>query len=293
MLSLGIASGIVPGAVAAHFGVFSWTVMLLETLLCVVLLVVSCWADEYGDLEKGVDNENRLGPIRPVQRGVITMREIFAGSVIGATLAFAIGAALVLYSFGLSPVNWPRMALFTVVGIVGILAGFGYTMGKRPYGYRGFGDASAFLFFGVVAGVGGFYLYAHTIEWVVLLPMSGVGALFVSTINLQNLRDFENDAACGKITTAVVLGRPLAIAYQFVLVVGAMMAYLAFPVIEGMWEPWRYAFAVAFIPLVAHLVRFSRMARSYVHPRTLDTLMWPLTRAIGLLAILFALCMAL
>lgn len=293
MLSLGLASGIVPGAVAAHFGVFSWPILALEVLLCTVLLVVSCWADEYGDMEKGVDNERRLGPIRPVQRGEITMAEIFAGSLIGATIAFAIGVALVLYSFGFSLAHWREIAVFTGAGILGVMAAFGYTMGKRPYGYHGFGDVSAFLFFGVVAGLGGFYLYGHTVEWSVLLPMSGVGALFVSTINLQNLRDLENDNACGKITTAVVLGRPLAIVYQFALVIGAMVCYLAFPVLEGMTELWRYAFVLAFFPLAAHLIRFSQIVGSYASPRTLDTLMWPLTRAIGILAVLFAVGIAL
>lgn len=289
MLSLGLASGVVPGAVAAYRGVFDGWVLLLSTLLSTLLLVVSCWADEYGDLEKGVDNDQRLGPIRPVQRGEITMREILTGSVIGATVAFGLGVALVLYSFGTSLSNWREMAVFTLVGLVGIAAAFGYTMGKKPYGYRGFGDLSAFLFFGLVAGLGGFYLYAHTIEWSVLLPMSGVGALFVSTINLQNLRDFDNDRACGKITTAVVLGRPGAIVYQFVLVIGSMAAYLAFPLLEGISDPWRYAFVLAFSPLVTHLLKFTRIVRSYASPRTLDTLMWPLTRAMGLLALLFAL----
>lgn len=289
MLSLALASGIVPGALAAHFGAFDPVTLALESLLCLVFLVVSCWADEYGDLEKGVDNEHRLGPIRPVQRGEISMKQILAGSVIGASLAFAIGVALVLHSFRASLDSWREMALFTLVGLACIAAAFGYTMGRRPYGYRGLGDVSAFVFFGVVAGLGGFYLYAHALEWSVLLPMSGVGALFVSTINLQNLRDIDNDAACGKITTAVVLGRPLAIAYQFVLVVGAMAAYLAFPLVQGMWEPWRYGFVVAFVPLASHLFRFSRMTLGYADPRMLDTLMWPLTRAMGLLAVLFAL----
>lgn len=293
MLSLALASGVVPGAVAAHYGVFSPVILALEFALCTVLLVVSCWADEYGDLEKGVDNEDRLGPIRPVQRGEITPGEILTGSLAGAALALAIGVALVLSSFGFSLAHWKEMLIFLGVGLFGIWAAFAYTMGKRPYGYRGLGDVSAFLFFGVVAGLGGFYLYGHTLEWSVLLPMSGVGALFVATINLQNLRDFENDEAHGKITTAVVLGRRNAVRYHFCLVIGAMAGYLAFPLAAGLHEWWRYAFVIAFAPLVNHLVKFSRIMRSDVSPKALDTLMWPLTRAMGAVALLFALGVAL
>lgn len=292
MLPLALASGIVPGAVAARHGVFSWPTLVLELLLCTVLLIVSIWADDYGDITKGVDNERRLGPIRPVQRGVISAPGILRGAALGAFTAFLLGVLLVFSSFGFSPAFWRQELAFLGAGLVGIWAAFAYTMGKRAYGYRGWGDASSFVFFGLLAGAGGFYLYGHFFDWRVLLPMAGVGALFVSTVNLQNIRDFENDARCGKRTTAVVLGQRGAVIYQFLLVAAAIAGYLAFLPVCGLFQPWRYVFVVAFAPLLEHLVRFRRIIRSQASPRTLDTLMWPLSRGIGILAVLFSLCVA-
>ena len=293
MLPLALASGLVPGAVAAHYGAFDWGVLVLEFLLCVTLLVVSCWADEYGDLEKGVDNEFRLGPIRPVQRGEIAPGEILTGACGGAVLALGLGAALVCYSFGFAAAPVGVALAFLAAGLLATWAAFAYTMGRHPYGYAGLGDLVAFFFFGVVAGAGGFYLYGHFLELSVLLPMSGAGVLFVSTMNLQNLRDFQNDKRCGKTTTAVLLGGQRAVIYHFVLVVGGMAGYLAFPLALGMHEPWRYLFVVAFVPLTNHLVQFRRTIRSGESVKALDRLMSPLTRAIALVAVLFALCIGL
>jgi len=293
MLTLGLSSGLVPGAIAYVNGVFDGWIMLLETALCTVLLVVSCWADEYGDLEKGVDNDHRLGPIRPLQRGAISTGDMLRACIAGSALAFAIGCALVLYSYWKTPTGWFGALTFVAMGLVAIAATFGYTMGKRPYGYNGLGDVSAYFFFGIVAGLGGYYLYAHTIDWMVLLPMSSVGLLFVSTINLQNLRDFENDRNFGKHTTAVKLGHSNAIIYQYGLVAAAIVCYLLFPILHGMTNPLNYLFVVTLVPLATHLVEFRSATGSSVSPRVLDTLMWPLTRRMGIAALVFSACVCL
>jgi 1,4-dihydroxy-2-naphthoate octaprenyltransferase len=293
MLTLGLSSGLVPGALAYRNAVFDLPTLVMELLLTTGLLIVSCWADEYGDLKKGVDNNNRLGPIRPVQRGEISLKEILIGTLLGSAACFALGTALTLYSFLRHGFNLAGFIGFIVVGIICILATWGYTMGKRPYGYIGLGDISAYFFFGIVAGVGGYFLYAHTMDMVVLLPMTSVGLLFVSTINLQNIRDFDNDFACKKYTTAIVLGRAGAIRYQFVLVVVAALCYLSTPVIFGLSNPLNYLFAVTMLPFIVHLIRFYTLATSRESPAKLDLLMWPLTRSMGLTALLFSVCICL
>ena len=293
MLSLGFSSGIVTAAVAYLNGVFDLWTMILEIMLATVLLVVSCWADEYGDLEKGVDNDHRLGPHRPLQRGELTMEEVLKGCKIGSAVAMLVGALLIFYSFARNGFDTPIMLLYFTVGLFAIWAMFAYTMGEKPYGYNGWGDISAYFFYGVVAGIGGYYLYAQTLDWTVLLPMSSVGLLFTSTINLQNLRDFDNDKEYGKFTTAVKLGKKRAIAYHYVLVITSIILYILFPIVHGMDNVLNYLFILTMVPLVNHLRGFRKLISSEASPSKLDTLMWPLTRGMGIVAIAFSLCVCL
>jgi len=289
MFSVWLASGIIPGTVARLNGVFEPATFLLELLLCFLLLTLSCWADEYGDLKKGVDGANRLGPIRPLQRGEILPATMLRACIVLAVICGVVGVLLVVRSFLLHPTNPWGIVAFLLAGAVCIAAAFGYTMGKRPYGYRGLGDLVSFFFFGPVAGVGGFWLYAHTIDWLVLLPASAAGFLLVQTINLQNLRDFDNDRFHGKNTTAIILGRNRVIVYHYLLSLAALLCYALFPIASGLLSIQNFLFILAFIPLINHCIRFRKLIHSGECPSKLDTLMWPLSRAMGACAALFCL----
>jgi len=293
MFSVWLSSGIIPAAVAGLNGVFEPITFFLETLLCFLLLTLSCWADEYGDLEKGVDNENRTGPIRPMQRGEIQPAAMLRACILLAILCFLIGLSLVTWSFLRQPSSPWIFVVFLPIGVVCILAAFNYAMGKHPYGYRGLGDLASFFFFGPVAGFGGYWLYAHSIDWLVLLPMSAAGLLLTQTINLQNLRDFDNDRAHAKNTTAVVLGRQGAIVYHYLLTTVALLCYLLFPFLSGLTSVLNYLFILGFVPLISHCIRFAKIINSPSSPENLDTLMWPLTRAMGICAILFCISISL
>ncbi len=290
MFPIWLSSGIIPAAVAWRDGVFDLVTFVLETLLCYLLLSLSCWADEYGDLEKGVDNEDRLGPIRPLQRGELSPEAMLKGCFGLAAVACLVGLILLIWSCVRLGTGVLPFVLFLAIGAVSVVAAFCYTMGRRPYGYRGWGDFASYFFFGPVAGLGGYWLYANTMNWLVFLPASAAGVLLAQTINLQNIRDFENDAACGKRTTAVVLGRNRAIVYHYALTCAACMCYLLFPLMSGLANPLNYLFAMAFVPLVKHCVDFGRIAHSEGLAARLDTLMWPLTRAMGICAAAFCVC---
>ena len=293
MFPVWLSSGIIPAAVAWRDGVFEPITFILETLLCFLLLSLSCWADEYGDLEKGVDNDGRLGPIRPLQRGELSPEAMLRGCIALAAVICVVGLALVVWSSVRLGSGVSTALLFLAVGAVCIIAAFCYTMGKRPYGYRGWGDFVSFFFFGPVAGVGGYWLYANTMNWLVLLPSSAAGILLAQTINLQNIRDFENDAACGKRTTAVVLGRPAAIAYHYALSAAACICYVLFPVLSGCTSVWNYLFVATFPLLAKHCADFSGIVRSEGSMARIDALMWPLTRAMGICAVSFCICVML
>jgi 1,4-dihydroxy-2-naphthoate octaprenyltransferase len=221
--------------------------------------------------------------------------------VVLACICLIVGLALVCYASLRNHASPFVLLTFVVIGIGCIIAAFCYTMGKRPYGYRGLGDLAAWFFFGPVAGLGGYLLYDFTLDWTLLAPVSATGLLLVLTINLQNLRDFENDRAHGKRSTAVCLGLGRALKYHYALLVAAMLLYALFPVIRGMTNPLSYLFIIAFVPLVNHLLNFRRLTKTHdkavgldrTQARALDTLMWPLTRGMGILAAAFALCVCL
>lgn len=292
MFPVWVSSSIVPAAIAIRQGVFDPLTFVLEALLCFCLLTLSCWADEYGDFDHGVDNEDRLGPHRPLQRGEISMRQMLVACLCLAAFSLAVIITLISYSCLRQPTPaWVPWALLGA-GAVAIVSAFLYTIGKHPYGYHGWGDLSAYLFFGPVACMVGFWAYGHTWDWSVLLPASAVGMMLVVTINLQNIRDFDNDEAHGKRTTAVCLGKRGAVAYHYVLIAASAACYIAFPIANGMTNPLHYLFVVALIPFAQHAFAFRRVI-AQGDPKQLDTLMWPLCRGMLIACVAFCICMVL
>ena len=150
-LPLAAASIVLGGALAFRHGVFSTPVFVLAFLTALLLQILSNFANDYGDAEKGLDDETRLGPMRAMTSGEITPAGMRKALVITACLTFLTGAALVFTAF---PGDWIRIAAFGALGVASMLAAVWYTMGKHPYGYAGLGDISSFLFFGIV-GVAG------------------------------------------------------------------------------------------------------------------------------------------
>ena len=316
MAGIWISSAIVPAAAAWVNGVFDLAIFALEALLCWLMLTLACFADEYGDFEKGVDNERRLGPITPTQRGEIDKRSMKRALValgievalVGLILlacsclhmlpnprnaidAIASGDVHTLYRLARAA-DVPALMGFLAFGAVCIAAAYLYTMGEHAYGYAGLGDAAGFLFFGLVAGVCGYWLYGYTMDWAVVFPSAAVGLMLAASINLNNIRDIENDAEHGKATLAVRLGRERARSYHYALLTSACLLYLAFPIAHGMTHVLHYLFVLAYLPVVKHAIDFCRvMNRSNL--AALKPLMKPLVRAELIITLAFAICMAL
>lgn len=185
MFPVWVSSAIVPATLALLHGVFEPLTFTLEALLCFLLLTLSCRADEIGDLDHGMDNEFRLGPHRPLQRREITQEQMVKACVVLGTVSALCGLGLVTWSCIRIPIAQWVPALFVAIGLVAIICAYTCTMGKRPYRYRGWGDVSAYFFFGPVACAGGFWLYGHMLDWSVMLPAPSIGILLVVTINLQ------------------------------------------------------------------------------------------------------------
>ena len=194
--------------------------LLFCAITAVLLQVLSNLANDYGDFKKGTDSAKRVGPQREMQSGAITEKEMKRGLVVTAALCLISGALLI---FVFARLTWQELAVFAALGIAAVLAALLYTLGKRPYGYRGLGDLFCFLFFGWAAVAGTFYLATKILDFSVLLPASAMGFLSNAVLNINNMRDYENDKASGKNSIVVKLGLEKAFVYHCLLIGGAFV----------------------------------------------------------------------
>jgi 1,4-dihydroxy-2-naphthoate octaprenyltransferase len=210
-------SGIIVGSAYAYYQGFSdWRIVVLALLTTLGLQVLSNYANDYGDGVKGTD-ANRIGEKRLVAAGVITAEQMKKAVIITAILTFIIALLLIYIAFGKE--NFALSLIFILLGIGSIGAAIKYTVGKSAYGYSGFGDVFVFIFFGLVSVIGSNFLFTHFIDWKLFLPATAIGLLSVAVLNLNNMRDIENDKIAGKNTLVVKMGLKNAKIYHHFLIV--------------------------------------------------------------------------
>lgn len=220
---------ILTGSVLAYSAQqFSLMVALLSFVTATLLQILSNLANDYGDAVKGTDNEQRLGPTRAMQSGAVSAKEM--KTAIGFNIALTMISGLSLVFYALSSLQ--SILAFIGLGVLAIFAAIAYTMGNKPYGYVGLGDLSVFIFFGLLGVSGTYFLHTGHLNTLLLLPSLGCGLLAVAVLNINNMRDIENDAACGKRTVAVRLGRQHAKQYHFVLLAGALIAFASYLLLQ-------------------------------------------------------------
>ena len=192
-LPAAIAPVVVASALAGSD--FNWFRALLALNVGIWLQIGVNFANDYSDGIKGTDDD-RIGPIRLVASGVATAKSVKRAAFISFAIACIAGAWL---AFLTTP-------LLIIIGVIAIAAAWGYTGGKNPYGYKGLGDISVFIFFGVIATVGTFYVQTETVttlSFIVSIPM---GVLSCAILAVNNLRDRPKDELAGKLTVAVRIG---------------------------------------------------------------------------------------
>lgn len=237
------------GFLAYSDGFFDSTILALSLITTLFLQILSNLSNDYGDSASGVDGDHRSGPTRQVQSGAISQSQMKAALVICALLAFISGLGLIFYSF---PGNWEYILLFLGIGLGAIAAAIKYTVGERPYGYAGFGDLFVLIFFGLVGVGGSYFLYAHTISCLILLPATSCGLLAVGVLNVNNIRDIESDSQSGKRSIPVRIGRKWAIYYQGALLFTALFCAVCFGLLKG-FTGLDWVFLVCLVPLVKNL----------------------------------------
>jgi 1,4-dihydroxy-2-naphthoate octaprenyltransferase len=215
-LPLALSSAILGSFLAYSQGGFRWSVLVLATLTTLFLQILSNLANDYGDAMHGTDNERRIGPQRITQSGLVTRRQMRIMIMLFVLLALASGTWLIFT--GLRPFGWKTILVFFVLGLSAIYAAIKYTIGKNPYGYIGFGDIFVFIYFGIVGVAGTYYLHVNSFNPWILLPASAIGLLSSGVLNLNNMRDIENDTRSGKRTLVVHIGSKAAKIYHLLLI---------------------------------------------------------------------------
>ena len=244
-------SGVILGSCFAHFkGAFDSLTMFLAVLVTISLQVLSNLANDYGDSEKGTDNHTRVGPMRAVQSGAISSDQMLEGIKVNILVVVILSVGLILTAFGHKYIIYAL--LFFFLSILSIYAAIKYTVGASPYGYRGLGDVFVFLFFGILSGVGSFFLYTKSLDHLIYLPSISLGLLSVGVLNLNNMRDIQSDKLSDKRTLAVKLGKKNSKVYHIILIVSAMLIASLF-IILYFKSYSNLLFLVTYIPLVIHL----------------------------------------
>lgn len=189
----GVLTGI---AVAILQGKFSFWPALAALGVGLLLQIASNLANDVFDFERGTDTHERVGPLRVTQAGLLQPREVKAGLGVAISLAVLIGIYLYFHA------GWPVL----VIGISAIASAILYTGGPYPLGYHGFGDLFVFLFFGLAAVTGTYFVQSGSVSTAAWLMAFPVGLLVVNLLVVNNLRDIHTDQKAGKMTLAVRLG---------------------------------------------------------------------------------------
>ena len=250
-LSLSVSGIIMGNALALSHNDFSFIIFLLSILTAIAFQIVSNFANDYGDGIKGTDNEQRIGPKRVLQQGLLTSKNLKRGILVSVLVSIILSIALIYESLGVDKLLFS--VLFILLAIGAVAAAIKYTVGTNPYGYSGLGDLFVFIFFGWVSVIGSYFLQINSIDLSIVLFATSVGLLSVAVLNLNNMRDIENDLNSSKITLAVRLGGYKAKVYHFFLISIAIILFFI-----GIGEQpllIKTIYTLVFVPLFLHLYR--------------------------------------
>jgi 1,4-dihydroxy-2-naphthoate octaprenyltransferase len=260
------ASCIMAGTVAAaHDGGHKPWVIALALLTTFLLQILSNLANDYGDFSHGVDNENRVGPTRALQSGAISPGAMKSALIMVSALTLLSGITMLWLAFGAQGL-FMQALIWLSVGIAAIAAAIKYTVGSSPYGYRGLGDLFVFLFFGMVGVMGTYMLNTAEWSWMAMPLAIAIGCYSTAVLNLNNLRDHENDRAMNKRTLVVMMGFINGKIYQTALIVIGTSALAYWIALHGHHNrSW-----LAIIPAVIQCILLVKVWKTQV-PQALDS----------------------
>jgi len=245
-LPAAVAPVVVGSALAGTSGVFHALSFLAALIGALFIQVGTNLSNDYSDARRGADTDDRLGPVRVTAGGLVPPRQVLRATWVSFGVAVLAGLYLVVVA------GWQLL----LVGAASILAGVLYTGGPRPYGYEGLGELFVFLFFGLVAVAGSYFVQAKHLPWEAFALAVPVGLIAAGILVVNNVRDLETDRRAGKRTLAVRLGRERTRGLFAAMVYGAfLLAPIAW--IFGSLSAWLLLPWLA-LPLAAPVVRAVR-----------------------------------
>jgi 1,4-dihydroxy-2-naphthoate octaprenyltransferase len=245
-LPAAVAPVLVGTALAGYLHVFHPLRFLAALIGAMFIQIGTNLSNDYSDARRGADTEDRLGPVRVTAGGLVPPRQVLIATYLTFGIAVLAGVYLIVVA------GWQLL----LVGAASILAGVLYTGGPRPYGYEGLGEVFVFLFFGIVAVAGSFFVQVKHLNWEAFALAVPVGLIAAGLLMVNNVRDVDTDRRANKRTLAVRIGRPRA---RILFAATIYLAYVLTPVtwIFGPLKPWLFLPWLT-LPLAARVVRIVR-----------------------------------
>ena len=284
-LPLALSSIIVGGFLSFFDGRFNFLVTLLAVITTTFLQILSNLANDYGDFKSGADNDNRIGPERTMQGGKISPPAMIRGIIITSILSLVFGIWLIYE--GTKSLSLFFGLIFFILGLCAMAAAIKYTVGKKAFGYFGLGDFFVFIFFGLTGVLGTYFLNTHFLRIEILLPAISIGFLSAGVLNLNNMRDRENDKISSKNTLVVKLGIKTAKYYHAFLILGALVSAVIFMLLNYS-SPFQFLFLIT-IPFLFYdlneVLKNTEPAKldPFLKRLALTTLLFSITFGIGLI----------
>jgi 1,4-dihydroxy-2-naphthoate octaprenyltransferase len=223
----------------------SWPLTIAMLVAAVACHAGANMANDYFDHQKGVDNENNLGPHKVIQLGLLTPRQILTGMIAAFALATLLGVYIVLST------DWKVF----VLAVLSLGAAFFYTAGSKALGYVALGEVTVFLFMGPAMVCGAYYVLTGSVTWTAFLLSIPIGAISAATLHANNMRDIEHDRAAGKKTLATILGRQRSSLEYLIWIVASFLSVVLTVLLET--SLWPVVLVALTIPNAVRLVRLA------------------------------------
>jgi 1,4-dihydroxy-2-naphthoate octaprenyltransferase len=249
--------------IAFDNGFVDFRIFGLALITTILFQILSNLANDLGDSLKGTDNSNRVGPLRTVQSGAISKSQMKTAVILTALFSFVSAGSLVFIAH--ENMSSELIIAYCILTVFCISAAILYTISNYAYGYKGFGDLMVFIFFGVVAVMGSNTLYSKSIDYTILLPSCTIGLLSMAVLNLNNMRDHENDALSNKITVVVQMGFNRAKTYHFLLLILSFITLCLFILVQK-----KFGLFLATLPYLGLFPHWLKV-KNCNDPRELDT----------------------
>ncbi|TDQ18712.1 1,4-dihydroxy-2-naphthoate prenyltransferase [Algoriphagus boseongensis] len=281
-LPLALASIFAGSFLAAWKDSFRWEIFVLASLTTIFLQILSNLSNDYGDTVHGADSAERQGPVRAVQSGLISLKEMKRAMYLFGLLSLISGLLLIF----LAVQDLKIFLLFLGLGLAAIWAAITYTSGKNPYGYAGLGDLSVFLFFGLLGVLGTYFLHSLSFEPLTIFIAISLGCFSTAVLNINNIRDIESDKNAGKKSIPVRIGRDKAVQYNWALLASGYLFLIVFAVLSKEHLSLLAALAWLLMMKVGYGVQNAQSSAEtdpYLKKMAMSTLLWVILFGIGLL----------